>query len=418
MVGLYESVIDYLCSMNGTRPKIVASTATIRRAREQCRNLYDRETFQFPPAGIDIGDSFFAKENRQSPGRLYVGVFATASPSPVTALVRTASGLLQGAKSIPLPAGMEDSARDPYWTLLQYFGSLRELGRAATLVEQDIPEYIGTIARRNALPREAIRRIGSPVELTSRLNAQEIPETLERLKIPHKSTTSDQEERPIDTLLATNMISVGVDVDRLGLMAVIGQPKTTSEYIQASSRVGRSAKAPGLVVTLYNSGKPRDRSHFEQFRAYHSAFYKHVEPTSVTPFTAPVLERALHALIVIVARATCGVDMPDGFNKDDPRLATFLQYLEDRAKAIDPEHASEVTERCRKLVEQWSAFKPSAWGGFDQVEDRSRLMYPAGAEERSGDLDDDSWPTPTSMRNVDVECAAKVVTTYREVVRS
>lgn len=143
------------------------------------------------------------------------------------------------------------------------------------------------------------RYIGPPVELTSRRSAQEIPEILDRLKISYPRD-KDAEGRPIDTLLATNMISVGVDIDRLGLMVVVGQPKTTSEYIQASSRVGRSAKAPGLVVTMYNPGKPRDRSHYEQFRAYHAAFYRYVEPTSVTPFSIPVLDRALHALLVLL----------------------------------------------------------------------------------------------------------------------
>jgi hypothetical protein len=224
VVGLYESAIDFLCTWRGRRPKIVASTATIRRAWHQCQALYDRPTFQFPPQGLDISDSYFAKENRESPGNVYVGVFGSASPSFITTQIRTIGGLLQSCKSLPLPVGATEKTRDPYWTVLEYFNSLRELGHAATLVEADIPEYMWAIASRSHLPKELCRNLGSPVELTSRRTADEIPAILERLFVSYPRDPDDG-QRPLDTLLATNMISVGVDVQRLGLMVVIGQPR-------------------------------------------------------------------------------------------------------------------------------------------------------------------------------------------------
>ncbi|MDX2020948.1 MAG: helicase-related protein [Deltaproteobacteria bacterium] len=407
MVGLFEAAIDYLCT-GKYRPKIVASTATIRSAREQCFALYDRQAFQFPPPGLDISDSFFAAEREVAAGRLYVGVFATAAPSPVTALVRTSAALHQGAKSVPLPIGSTEADRDPYWTQLQYFGSLRELGRAATLVEQDIPEYLGVISKRYKLPKRFMR---GPVELTGRLTAEQIPEILEDLKVRYQGQADDvpakniKAKKPIDVLLATNMISVGVDVPRLGLMVVVGQPKTTSEYIQASSRVGRSGA--GLVVTLYNAGKPRDRSHYEQFRAYHEAFYRHVEPTSVTPFSIPVLERALHAILVIVARQRWNISKPDQLRGDDPRLQEFFEYLRCRSLRIDKEHAPEVMARLQMSVKHWLRYCPPKFGTLRKGEDGDRLLSygPPSASDR----DDASWRTPTSMRNVDAECGARVL---------
>ena len=238
VVGLYEGVIDLLCTRNGIKPKIVGSTATIRRAEKQCKALYNRPTFQFPPPGLDISDSYFAAENPDATGRLYTGVFASAAPSFVTANVRTSASLLQSCYSLDFP----ETVRDPYWTLVQYFNSLRELGRALTLLQADIPEHILTIRNRTKGERRDYRWLNRVEELTSRKTAQEIPEILEDLEVTYPQEKGSG-KRPVDALLATNMISVGVDVDRLGLMSIIGQPKTTSEYIQASSRVGRSKDA-------------------------------------------------------------------------------------------------------------------------------------------------------------------------------
>lgn len=412
VVGLYEGVIDLLCSRNRRSPKIVASTATIRRAKQQCQALYDRNMFQFPPSGLDIADSFFARENAEAAGRTYLGVFAAAAPSFVTALIRTAGAVLQGCRSLPLPDGADESVRDAYWTMLQYFSSLRELGHAATLVVSDIPEYMWAIASRSHIPKELCRHLGAPVELTSRRNAQEIPEILERLKVTYPRA-SGADARPLDTLLATNMISVGVDIDRLGLMAIVGQPKTTSEYIQASSRVGRSEDALGLIITLFNPSKPRDRSHFEHFRAYHGAFYKHVEPTSVTPYSIPVLERALHGVLVIAARHLAGIDEPDQIDPDAVGIAELCRFLKERSGRIDADHAPLVMEKLEYLIRQWATIRPGEWGRFGTAPESRPLMYPAGSEPRA-EWDDLSWATPSSMRSVDVECEARVLGIYGE----
>jgi hypothetical protein len=95
---------------------------------------------------------------------------------------------------------------------------------------------------------------------------------------------------------------VGLDITRLGLMLMLGQPKTTAEYIQASSRVGRDQSRPGLVAVLLNPNRPRDRSHYEHFAHSHDVFYRDVEATSVTPFSERALERGLPAITVALAR--------------------------------------------------------------------------------------------------------------------
>ena len=297
IVGLYEAAIDLLCSSKGVRPKIVASTATIRRARDQCRHLYNRSTRQFPPPEFDASNLFFAKEAEtdDKPGRLYVGAFPSGKTKAMLQ-TKIMSTLLQYVKLLD----MGDKVKDQYWTLTAYFNILRDLGKCSGLVDDDIKDFIKRLCRRIATDK-IIRPIAMADELTSRVPTTALVKCLKKLE----KTTFSKENQEIgnyaaNVLLATNMISVGVDVDRLNLMTVIGQPKLTSEYIQATSRVGR--KYSGLVCVLYDATKSRDRSHFEQFHAYHESFYRHVEPTSVTPFSQPSLDRALHAVLVGLSR--------------------------------------------------------------------------------------------------------------------
>lgn len=416
VVGLYEAVIDRLCRQSGV-PKIVASTATIRRAGDQCLALFDRRTEVFPPAALSMSDSWFAVENTDAPGRLYVGVLGSAAPSFTTLSRQAIASLLFGISYLPMPAGLADANRDAYWTLVWYFNSLRELGRGGTLVEADVREHLGVIRRRLGLTRDIGRPFVRGEELTSRKRGDEIPKILDRLE-QRRFGAPDA----IDVLLATNMISVGVDVSRLGLMAVAGQPKTTSEYIQATSRVGRDVKqAPGLVVPLYVPGKSRDRSHYEHFRTYHESFYRFVEPTSVTPYSIPAIDRALHALIVIVARQEVGLTKPTQLVPTADWLKKLKEWLTDRARRArtEPRYIKALIDRFDTIIDIWIN-RPgrTEWGAAHITKDESdHLLYPPSAvkafkEGLGAPTFDVPFPTPTSMRSVDVECRLRVRQKY------
>jgi len=409
MVGLYETMIEELCTANNIKPKIIASSATISRAKEQINSLYGRGVENvniFPGQCLSAGDSFFAYEEKNSdnaPGRLYVGVFASALPSHATAQVRVVSALLQSVKSIPVA---DEKQRDPYWTAMTYFNSIRELGHAATLIRADISEYLNSIYIRKKITGTERRFINVDRELTSRINSSQITDILEELQKEYP-----KEKYPIDVCLATNMISVGVDIPRLGLMTVIGQPKTTSEYIQATSRVGRSKKGPGLVFTIYNCSKPRDRSHFEHFQEYHSKIYSKVEPTSVTPFSPPARERALHAILVGLIRfySEQNRELPNPFPTKE-----IIQKVKDiilrRVSEIDKDEMQKTMEMVERRLEQWRHNLPIIYGSFAQT-DNLPLMYPAGTNP-SEQTKFRAWSTPTSMRNVDSTCDAIVINEY------
>lgn len=406
MVGLYECVIDLLCQdSSGRGAKIVGSTATIRRAAAQCRALYNREVVQFPPSGISAADNFFSFEDTGHAGRIYLGICPLSASSFVTGIVRTFSSVLEGAARVNCLEEKEEEIRDGYWTLIQYYNSLRELGRALTLMQQDIPEWGDARAKTR---HESARKIYQLDELTSRKTAEEIPRTLEDLKITwRKNPEAGRHKRPFDSVLATNMISVGVDIDRLGVMAIVGQPKSTSEYIQASSRVGRK-NHPGLVLACYNPAKPRDRSHFESFTRYHSSLYRWVEPTSVTPFSIPALDKALHALLIIIARHLLQVHSPNDFSRSDARLQKYLDYLTNRCREIEvnrDDRADEVSQRLEAIADKWIKQAPTAWRWSSSEEHYvEALMVNYSNKNRARR----AFVTPESLRGVDDECEIAV----------
>lgn len=431
MVGLYEAAIDVLCTKNGVRPKIVASTATIRRAKEQCAALYNREVSQFPHPGLDAEDSFFARESKINYekgdfGRKYIGLMPSGKTKAMME-IRSIAALMQKINTMELP----DEIKDKFWTLTVYFNSLKDLGKCSTLVDDDIKDFIKRMAYRLGDARDA-RQIARADELTSRINTTQLNETLDKLEKRRYSKEDIENKRysqyPSNVLLATNMISVGIDVARLNVMLLIGQPKLTSEYIQASSRVGRTF--PGVAFAMYDGSKSRDRSHYEQFKSYHESFYKHVEPTGVTPFSKPARERALHAVIIAMVRILES-ELSDGkeaskFNRKDyaERIEQIKNYIVERAVAISKQmnadmqdDASEIAFEIDYIFERWEQLANNYDDGHFyygekfltnsnvQKDDEGRLMKPFNTS-----CNEAAFDTMTSMRNVDSAVAGNVLT--------
>jgi hypothetical protein len=311
IAGLYEAAIDQLASRgtgdHRTRPKIVASTATVRRAEAQISALFDRRrTCLFPPAGIDRTDSFFARTvpSSRDPARLYLGI-AAQGRGPKLVFLRALTTLLAAAQAefeAAEQAGIKPNPADPYMTAVCYFNALRELGGARRIVEDEVRDRVQRYGsqRVRSDPKTTPftnRQIAEPMELTSRESTDKVAEAKQRLEAVFGGG-----QQTVDVALATNMISVGLDIVRLGFMLVLGQPKTAAEYIQTTSRVGRDWNRPGLIVAVLNLHKPRDRMHFEQFGTFHRTFYRAVEATSVTPWAARALDRALAAIVVAAIR--------------------------------------------------------------------------------------------------------------------
>lgn len=353
--GAYETIIEELSSYEigkkKIKPKYVVSTATIKNASEQTRCLYARkETAQFPPNGFEIGDSFFIKEIsiESDPFRKYVGICAPGQ-SVKTTLLRTYAVILQTVFELSKQEEFKDII-DPYYTLVGYYNSIRELGGAVRLLQDDIPKRMWRLTKKYGYEHQRYLDKIRNIEITSRMTSFEIPKKLKQLE------TSYEEKNCLDTAVATNMIAVGMDVDRLGLMVVTGQPKQNSEYIQATSRIGRAF--PGLVVALYNPYRPRDLSHYENFTGYHSQLYRFVEGTTATPFSARARDRVLHALVISAIR----LKYPEFAANDtaaniddltDDQITEVKAIILDRLNIIKPVVRADAENEIDLFIDWW-----------------------------------------------------------------
>ncbi|QZE25957.1 helicase-related protein [Brevibacterium sp. K72] len=405
-VAVFDAMIQILLSAAGPKPKIVASTATIRASDEQVKGLYGRSVALYPPSGLDDDNNFFSRPVASREGRLYLGLMPQAL-SQMSATVSASAPLIE----IPEVLRKHPDAGtniDGYWTSVMYHNSLRELGRTSTLVVDDVNARLEPRAERLELGVRKVRA-GRVLELTSRRGPEELPNDLRELL-----RSIDGDEEAVDVVLSSNMLSVGIDIPRLALMLMVGQPKTTSEYIQATSRVGRG-RYRGVVATLFRSNRARDRSHFETFRGYHEALYRSVEPTSVTPWSLASRDRSLAGAIVALLRhCVSGLGSNHSaklFDLDDvgqrssveKLVGAFIELVE-RSDRIE---AEDTRDRIWYLLRQWDQRARDAREMnedllYDRVKNDDKALFKRFGQDGVG------WIVADSMRSVEPNVAVEV----------
>lgn len=413
IAGLYEAALDTVLIQRGIYPKYVASTATIRMASDQVRRLYGRDLAIFPPPGLKSDNSFFAREVKDVSGRCYVGYLAPLLSrahcmAPLAAALQVAPEAVFGERK-----DNREELLEAWWTQIVYHGSLRGVGNShnafnidvrnladrliAEVCSQRHGEECTQTEKEAAVERQRVRI----AQLTSLATAEENAQTFARLETPRA-----RRGECVDVALATNMIAVGLDVARLAMMIVNGQPLTTAEYIQASSRVGRG-EVPGVVIANYYRDQARSLSHYESFRPYHESFYRFVEPTSVTPFTFQARNRALHAALVIALRHSCAFmranNAAGDFNPVDECVAKVIETLKSRCARADSQRAGETARHLDALVQAWREEANHC------AATRVQLLYQAPSNDKAnarllhsyGDKVRGLWETLNSMRNVE-----------------
>ena len=402
LAGLYEIAVDWLCRKNNTSPKIIASTATVKNADEQILNIYGQKMMQFPPNGISYDDTFFSHiaDKNARPARTYIG--ACENGGSIADLLIRVYAVLMLMKARMMKENKPSEVIDQYYTAVGYFNAIRDLGSTANILQDRMYTQIRALLNHKfqslCEELELTTKDIPPLineELTSRKSAKEIKETLDRLERNYNKSGC------YAYILASNMLSVGIDINRLGLMTVYNQPKTNSEYIQATSRVGR--QNPGLVIALYNPMRSRDKSHYEQFGFYHKSFYQYVEATSVTPFSAKALEKALHCIFVAMVRHSipqyAGNNGAAWFRSQNNKVKSICDFIINRVQMIHPKASAKTINTLKDICMTWDymsgtypdlCYKADIHGGTPLL---------ISAEGYAGDFD--FPPALNSLRNVE-----------------
>ena len=426
ITGIFESIVELLCTKEGRKPKIIASTATTRNAMEQVKALYDgRMVNAFPPTGLNYKDSFFAKIIEEDSKRQYVGFMPTGKTAIDTQLQLIAH-LLVARMEVYRDFIKRNNYEtvDNYWTIVSYYNSLKDVGKIYNKIGDEISNFTSTLQIRllGESPDYTFNYYGLSnrvVELTSRIESPRIKQVLKELeenKFRPDSVKQYENEKTyirniVDLALATNMISVGIDIERLNLMLINGQPKNIAEYIQASSRVGRKTK--GLVVTLLDANRARDKSYFEHFVSFHQAFYKSVEPISITPFTENTIDKMLSSLIITYIRHKKGLFQNNNAQHFLPEMVNeFKKIIINRFKGCNSEY---FESKIDDLTKDWSKkIKEYSLKNYKVNSYRNEAGLMKRPTEKVSN-EDEKWSVMESMREIDTISFIQVILPRRNV---
>ncbi|MCZ2483002.1 helicase [Aquirufa nivalisilvae] len=404
ITGLYESIVELLSTKGKRKPKIITSTATTRNTEQQVAMLYgNRELNIFPPMGVTYDDNFFSYVSDESK-RKHIGFMPTGKTA-LNSQIRILGNLLLARIELfkyyrvkeNLSQEEAISKENNFWTIVSFYNSLRDVGKIYNKVPAEISDFLKLLHNRYQLNRQIygfnyFGLAGRTKELTSRIESNSIKKLLNELEIPFNLISKDSMffvQNTVDLVLASNMFSVGIDIKRLNIMLMNGQPKNVAEYIQASSRVGREDK--GIVINLLDANRSRDKSYFENFVSFNNAYYKFVEPLSVTPFTEIALDKVLASLLVCYVRHKQGL-YPDKRAKDfTGNYDELKNFISERIK--NKKQLEYALEKLKFLSEKW-------------ITKEGDLTYKILIKKMS-DLDD--WSLMMSMREIDTNSIVKII---------
>jgi hypothetical protein len=408
VTGLYESIVEMLSNKDNKKPKIIASTATTRNTEYQVAMLYgNRQLNVFPPMGVTYDDNFFSFVSTDSK-RKHIGFMPTGKTALNTQLQIIGNLFLARVELFRYFLKKENLFKEEaiqkennFWTIVSFYNSLRDVGKVYNKVPAEIQTHIRLLHNRYDLEKMTygfnyLGLSGRTKELTGREESDKIKSTLSKLEEAFNLVVSDNGQNlvqnAVDLILASNMFSVGIDIERLNVMLMNGQPKNIAEYIQASSRVGRKHK--GIVINLLDANRSREKSYFENYVAFHNAYYKFVEPLSVTPFTEIALDKAIASLLICFVRHKKGLYKNNQAKDYTGDIEELIVFLKDRIK--NPAQQKYALDRLKELSENW----------LEKTSENPQLTFKNGLIHKFSEMDE--WGLMMSMREIDTNSVIKI----------
>ncbi|WP_074406153.1 helicase-related protein [Aquimarina megaterium] len=404
ITGLYESIVELLSTKGSRKPKIIASTATTRNTKHQVSMLYgNRDLNVFPPMGATYNDNFFSYVSKNSK-RKHIGFMPTGKTALNSQIRILGNLLLARVKLFKYFKEQENLSLDEvknhennFWTIVSFYNSLRDVGKIYNKVPAEITDFLKLLHNRYNLNKRIygfnyFGLSGRTKELTSRIESNSIKKLLNELEQQFDLITNQDGwtfvQNTVDLVLASNMFSVGIDIERLNVMLMNGQPKNVAEYIQASSRVGR--KERGIVINLLDANRSRDKSYFENYVPFNTAYYKYVEPLSVTPFTEISLDKVLASLLVCFVRHKLGFSEDKQAKDFDGNYEELREFISQRIK--NQKQLNYALNKLDDLAVKWKN---------KEGELTYRILI-----KKISDLDE--WSLMMSMREIDTNSVIKI----------
>jgi len=413
IVGLFELMVEILCSRGQRKPKIISSTATTRNTDEQVKALYGgRSVNVFPPPGLAYDDNYFSFIEKGEGHRLHIGLMPTGKTFADTQVRAVLPQLLLARLLLYkrfLDAGKDAVERiNPYWTIVSYYNTLKEVGKVYNKVGDEVLAELKRLHRQYGVDAHDLGfnhfgLVNRTKELTSRIPSHQIKTALKELEAPFNIEKKQGDSRvftnvkdTVDLVLASNMFSVGIDISRLNLMLMNGLPKNIAEYIQASSRVARSDA--GLVFNLMDANRAREKSFFEHYRPFHESYYRYVEPLTVTPFTDVAFKKVLNAILVCYVRHVKGNNRDKDAHEFDGNIGQLQDWVKERIP--DREDFQMAGRLLGYLKEEW----------LQKIRDKKSakdiLTYKDGLIEPTASNGD--WALMNSMREIDTTSLVEI----------
>ncbi|MFH1005125.1 MAG: helicase-related protein, partial [Bacteroidota bacterium] len=412
ITGLFESIVEMLCTKEKRKPKIIASTATTRNTKHQIEMLYgNRELNIFPAPGITYDDNFFSYVSKGTL-RKHIGFMPTGKTSLdsqiqlIAHLLFSRIELYKNLKhhSQKLSDNEIKELVTYYWTIVSYYNSLKDVGKTYNKIGAEILTLLKLLHNRHDITKlyfgfNYMGLSNRTRELTSRVESQKITSLLNELSedfgLRKDENGNTYIDKTVDLVLASNMFSVGIDIKRLNVMLMNGQPRNVAEYIQASSRVGRDKQ--GIVFNLLDANRAREKSYFESYVTFHNAYYKFVEPLSVTPFTEISLDKALNSILICYVRHKAGLFKDKAAKEFNGNIKELKDFIGDRIK--DEAQRNYAMNKLDELTRSWMNKIVNLQ--FKKAENANQNLI-----QKTTSFDD--WSLMQSMREIDTNSLIKI----------